>query len=226
MMMRLFSPALLLASGVAAKSLSSGSRNTSPVPTNPLTTRQFDICVPVSTPSCAESCGKGNIICQEWPHCYNPDAGESCCSDGTYCEEGYYCVSGGCCRDGETCSGSGFDFDIDLDDLTSQAPDSFDTSTSDESSFTSPVDTSSPSSPTPTETETESETETRRNPFSPTQTVPSGFGDDDDDDSDSGDDADEARPPVVTQTGAADTINGNVALSFGGLGLGALFMML
>ena len=43
-----------------------------------------DVCVPVPAPAtCEKSCGAGNIQCVAFPNCYNPSAGESCCSDGS-----------------------------------------------------------------------------------------------------------------------------------------------
>ena len=46
--------------------------------------RQFQICKPVSPgPNlCERSCGPGYIVCIKLPTCYNPSAGEVCCSDG------------------------------------------------------------------------------------------------------------------------------------------------
>ncbi|KAL2127478.1 hypothetical protein VTI74DRAFT_10680 [Chaetomium olivicolor] len=63
--------------------------------------RQTQVCVPVPVPAtCEKSCGPGNIPCISFPTCYNPSAGESCCSDGTYCPAGYYCTNAGCCPNG------------------------------------------------------------------------------------------------------------------------------
>lgn len=41
-------------------------------------------CVPVENPTCERSCGPGNIDCgpSSWGLCYNPSAGETCCSNG------------------------------------------------------------------------------------------------------------------------------------------------
>jgi len=63
-------------------------------------------CSPVQHPSCSNSCGKGYIICAEWPNCYNPGIGETCCSNGYYCPKGEYCASTPygmtCCKDGDS----------------------------------------------------------------------------------------------------------------------------
>jgi hypothetical protein len=41
------------------------------------------VCVPVPEPAtCEKSCGPGYITCISFPTCYNPSAGESCCSNG------------------------------------------------------------------------------------------------------------------------------------------------
>ena len=45
--------------------------------------RQFRICDPVDIPSCALSCGAGYKTWIEWPNCYNPGEGQTCCSDGS-----------------------------------------------------------------------------------------------------------------------------------------------
>jgi hypothetical protein len=41
-------------------------------------------CVPVENPTCEKSCGPGNIDCgpAQLGLCYNPSAGETCCSNG------------------------------------------------------------------------------------------------------------------------------------------------
>jgi len=60
-----------------------------------------DTCVPVPAPAtCEKSCGPGNIQCISFPTCYNPSAGEVCCSNGKYCSRGYYCTNAGCCPNG------------------------------------------------------------------------------------------------------------------------------
>ncbi|KAK6439014.1 hypothetical protein LTR95_004779 [Oleoguttula sp. CCFEE 5521] len=65
---------------------------------------------PADTPPellCAASCGPGNIDCTA-NYCFNPSAGETCCSDGHYCPAGEHCVvytdgSPGCCPDMGEC---------------------------------------------------------------------------------------------------------------------------
>jgi hypothetical protein len=47
--------------------------------------------------TCAEACGGGFTQCASndaATHCFNPEAGQACCSDGTgnSCESGYYCT--------------------------------------------------------------------------------------------------------------------------------------
>ncbi|KAH8671478.1 hypothetical protein BX600DRAFT_510148 [Xylariales sp. PMI_506] len=60
--------------------------------------RQVQICQSIPPPyTCERSCGPGNIECVSWPTCYNPSAGETCCSNGDYCPAGYYCTDAGCC---------------------------------------------------------------------------------------------------------------------------------
>jgi len=69
---------------------------------NGITERQFDICVPVPVGPdlCGRSCGPGFITCVSLPNCFNPGAGDKCCSDGTRCLAGTYCTDAGCCPDG------------------------------------------------------------------------------------------------------------------------------
>lgn len=51
---------------------------------NSLQERITTICTPVPAPAtCEKSCGPGNVQCVSFPNCYNPSAGESCCSDGS-----------------------------------------------------------------------------------------------------------------------------------------------
>jgi hypothetical protein len=48
-----------------------------------LLTRQIQFCKPVPEPvTCEASCGPGYIQCVSYPNCFNPSAGETCCSDG------------------------------------------------------------------------------------------------------------------------------------------------
>lgn len=50
---------------------------------SPLEARQVQICKPVPAPAtCKASCGPGNIECVSFPTCFNPSAGETCCSNG------------------------------------------------------------------------------------------------------------------------------------------------
>ncbi|KAF6515789.1 hypothetical protein HZS61_004530 [Fusarium oxysporum f. sp. conglutinans] len=62
--------------------------------------RQVDFCEPVRTPyTCERSRGPGFVGCIEFPTCYNPGRGDTCCSDGSFCPTGYYCTDAGCCPD-------------------------------------------------------------------------------------------------------------------------------
>ena len=46
--------------------------------------RQLEFCQPVREPAtCERSCGPGYVTCIRFPTCYNPGAGDSCCSDGS-----------------------------------------------------------------------------------------------------------------------------------------------
>ncbi|PMD19067.1 hypothetical protein NA56DRAFT_750950 [Hyaloscypha hepaticicola] len=65
--------------------------------------RQVQYCTPIEPPyTCERSCGPAFRTCIAWPTCYNPSAGEVCCSNGDYCPEGQYCTDNGCCPDGST----------------------------------------------------------------------------------------------------------------------------
>jgi len=57
--------------------------------------------------TCAEACGPGNIECVTATLCYNPSAGETCCSNGNYCPAEYYCVDNGCCPNGSSLADCG-----------------------------------------------------------------------------------------------------------------------
>ncbi|KAN0079123.1 putative secreted protein [Elaphomyces granulatus] len=73
-----------------------------------LLTRQIQFCKPVPPPgTCEESCGPGHIECVSFPNCFNPSAGQTCCSDGSYCSKGYYCTDAGCCPTGSSLSDCG-----------------------------------------------------------------------------------------------------------------------
>ncbi|KAL5603555.1 hypothetical protein FOVSG1_006305 [Fusarium oxysporum f. sp. vasinfectum] len=62
--------------------------------------RQVDSCEPVRAPyTCERSCGPGFVECIDFPTCYNPGRGDTCCSDGSYCPVGSYCTDAGCCPD-------------------------------------------------------------------------------------------------------------------------------
>ncbi|KAH7127490.1 Prp 4 [Dactylonectria macrodidyma] len=65
--------------------------------------RQTVFCEEIYPPyTCERSCGEGYTECIDWPTCYNPGEGQTCCSDGSYCAKGYYCVDVGCCPDGSS----------------------------------------------------------------------------------------------------------------------------
>lgn len=68
-------------------------------------------CGPGTT--CPESCGADTVQCastDDQLHCYEPSAGQSCCSDGSgnACDEGYYCTDNSqgtwCCPNGTSLS--------------------------------------------------------------------------------------------------------------------------
>jgi len=55
--------------------------------------------------TCAEACGPGYEQCVSPTLCYNPTAGDQCCSNGGYCPKGEYCAKTStgrsvCCTDG------------------------------------------------------------------------------------------------------------------------------
>ncbi|KAH7368704.1 Prp 4 [Plectosphaerella cucumerina] len=97
-----FTPLLALAAAVSASSAPfSGLRAEGAIANSHLLERQADICVPVPPPfTCERSCGPGNVPCVTDRNCYNPSAGESCCSNGQYCRAGFYCTNAGCCPNG------------------------------------------------------------------------------------------------------------------------------
>ncbi|PNP76821.1 hypothetical protein FNYG_09837 [Fusarium nygamai] len=65
--------------------------------------RQVDSCEPIRAPyTCERSCGPGFVECIDFPTCYNPGRGDTCCSDGSYCPAGFYCTDAGCCPDGSS----------------------------------------------------------------------------------------------------------------------------
>ncbi|KAG4430557.1 hypothetical protein IFR05_013959 [Cadophora sp. M221] len=98
--MHFSSTVLLLGAASAAAATTSGQR-LSMMAIRGVFERQTNICVPVTAPAtCERSCGPGNIECISFPTCYNPSAGESCCSNGKYCPSGYYCTDAGCCPNG------------------------------------------------------------------------------------------------------------------------------
>ncbi|CZT48665.1 uncharacterized protein RSE6_09397 [Rhynchosporium secalis] len=85
--------------------------------------RQFDTCVPVTAPAtCEKSCGPGNIQCISFPTCYNPSAGETCCSDGKYCPSGHYCTDAGCCPSGITLAECGATISLSVIPAPPQTP--------------------------------------------------------------------------------------------------------
>lgn len=84
--MQFFSTLVLasVASSVAATALSSGQRLSMRAIEGVFEPRQVTICKPVTAPAtCEKSCGPGNVYCVSYPNCYNPSAGESCCSNGS-----------------------------------------------------------------------------------------------------------------------------------------------
>ncbi|KAI3573981.1 hypothetical protein IWW34DRAFT_634398 [Fusarium oxysporum f. sp. albedinis] len=52
--------------------------------------------------TCETACGPGYQMCVYHDTCYNPSAGEVCCSNGEYCPAGFYCTNARCCQDGKS----------------------------------------------------------------------------------------------------------------------------
>ena len=50
---------------------------------NGLVERLVCAAVPPGPNLCARSCGAGNVACVTLTKCFNPSAGESCCSNGS-----------------------------------------------------------------------------------------------------------------------------------------------
>lgn len=100
---------LLAAAAVASATQTAGNRESRVPKAKSMIKRRADTlesllkrdttCEPVDADSftCAKSCGTGFETCVSIPNCYDPTAGESCCSDGTYCPDGYYCTEFVCC---------------------------------------------------------------------------------------------------------------------------------
>ncbi|KAK0127402.1 hypothetical protein ONS96_006946 [Cadophora gregata f. sp. sojae] len=96
-----FSSSILLLSAASAAIAETAGQRLSLMAIRGVFERQVNTCVPVTAPAtCERSCGPGNIECISFPTCYNPSAGESCCSNGKYCPAGYYCTDAGCCPNG------------------------------------------------------------------------------------------------------------------------------
>ncbi|KAH7348607.1 Prp 4 [Rhexocercosporidium sp. MPI-PUGE-AT-0058] len=96
-----FSSNILLLGAASAVAAATSGQRLSMMAIRSVFERQVDTCVPVTAPAtCERSCGPGNIECISFPTCYNPSAGESCCSNGKYCPSGFYCTDAGCCPNG------------------------------------------------------------------------------------------------------------------------------
>jgi len=94
-------PAIFLLSSASALAATFQGQRISMAALPVLHGRQVQLCKPVPAPgSCEASCGLGYITCVSFPTCYNPTAGEICCSNGKYCKAGTYCTNKGCCPDG------------------------------------------------------------------------------------------------------------------------------
>ncbi|KAJ5054476.1 uncharacterized protein L3040_000750 [Drepanopeziza brunnea f. sp. 'multigermtubi'] len=107
-----FSATLLLGAASAATAGTAGQRSCL-MAIRGVFERQSTICQTVPAPAtCEKSCGPGNIQCISFPTCYNPSAGESCCSDGNYCPADSYCTNAGCCPIGATLAECGASFTL------------------------------------------------------------------------------------------------------------------
>ncbi|KAL2064208.1 hypothetical protein VTL71DRAFT_4702 [Oculimacula yallundae] len=96
-----FSSTVIVFSAVSAVAATTSGQRISIMAIRSIFERQVNTCIPVRAPAtCERSCGRGNIECISFPNCYNPGAGESCCSNGKYCRSGYYCTDAGCCPNG------------------------------------------------------------------------------------------------------------------------------
>jgi hypothetical protein len=114
---------LVFAGAASATGMWTGTRSSALLALRGIMERQVDVCVPVPAPAtCERSCGPGNIVCISFPTCYNPSAGEVCCSDGNYCPAGYYCTDAGCCEEGTTLEecGASTTLEIVLPDATEE----------------------------------------------------------------------------------------------------------
>jgi hypothetical protein len=81
--MHMLSVAIITLVGTASATASAGQRSSFNA-LKGIIERQTQICTPVPAPAtCEASCGPGNVECVSFPNCYNPGAGESCCSDGS-----------------------------------------------------------------------------------------------------------------------------------------------
>ncbi|KAI9055364.1 hypothetical protein LZ554_000321 [Drepanopeziza brunnea f. sp. 'monogermtubi'] len=108
-----FSAVLLLLGAASAATAETAGQRSSLMAIRGVFERQSTICKTVPAPAtCEKSCGPGNIQCISFPTCYNPSAGESCCSDGSYCPADSYCTNAGCCPIGATLAECGASFTL------------------------------------------------------------------------------------------------------------------
>jgi len=108
--------------------------------------------------TCAEACGGGYTQCTSndaATHCFNPEAGQNCCTDGTgnSCEDGYYCTHDSslqtwCCPDSMDLAECAAAYDVE-GGLETPEP-----TTSTVASTTSVSSTSTSTSSTPSSTST------------------------------------------------------------------------
>ncbi|KAH8792906.1 Prp 4 [Hyaloscypha sp. PMI_1271] len=155
--MHLFSVFILLGSACSVLAELSAGQRISLTALKSIVERQIQLCTPVPPPyTCEHSCGPGNIECISFPTCYNPSAGETCCSDGNYCSKGYFCTDAGCCPDGTSLAECGAAFTLSIippptGSPSSPSPSSTSSAVTTSSSSGSSL-TPSPSSSTPTPT--------------------------------------------------------------------------
>lgn len=81
--MRSFSTFILLSSTCSAIAEFTAGQRSALMALRSVFERQIQNCAPIEPPyTCERSCGPAFRTCISWPTCYNPSAGEVCCSNG------------------------------------------------------------------------------------------------------------------------------------------------
>ncbi|PMD62604.1 uncharacterized protein K444DRAFT_346017 [Hyaloscypha bicolor E] len=154
--MHLFSVSILLGSACSVLAELSAGQRISLTALKSIVERQIQLCTPVPPPyTCEHSCGPGNIECISFPTCYNPSAGETCCSNGDYCPKGYFCTNAGCCPNGSSLAECGAAFTLSIippptGSPSSPSPSSTSSAVTTSSSSSSNLTPPPSSTPTPT----------------------------------------------------------------------------